>query len=456
MSEISQRANTLAAFLDPLTRAQLQAVIERLASDDEAIAARIHYLVHAESASEAIAHKIASLDRARLSGTEGSDLVRTITGDIEMDVVPRDPVRALTLIEALMECEVMLIDRCHEDDFLGMAFEQAATLWLKAARQVRDREAGSMATWMKRFEQLGGSVHHSLQSHLLKESALLFDVDELRAVFDRLESLTFAVKDVPESQEIPFLLRHPAWSMVDLAQAMRDPPLYARALRVKSPQLLPHQRADIVRFYLDCKDAQGALHYLETTPDGPDEYSRRELLDRIYEQLGDRARQIELRRARYIESPSVWTYQALQSLLDAAGQEALRQEVSERALSCSDLAMAVELLLTAGHFTRAQELLLTRWSQLGRISAALERLAAQAIEKGYPLIAIMLWRAGLNSILDRGSHKAYAEAAGYLLELRKLAGIDDYGGLPHHWDYERRLRELHDRKTSFWPRVSRH
>ena len=61
----------------------------------------------------------------------------------------------------------------------------------------------------------------------------------------------------------------------------------------------------------------------------------------------------------------------------------------------------------------------------------------------------------LDAILTRGYAKAYADAARYLRELRATAPqIKDFHRLPTHADYERSLRIVHGRKTSFWQRLS--
>ena len=75
-----------------------------------------------------------------------------------------------------------------------------------------------------------------------------------------------------------------------------------------------------------------------------------------------------------------------------------------------------------------------------------------AIEIG---VNAIVYRALLESILDRAQSKAYPHAARYLHRLGKLAKkIRAWSPIAPHESYLQALRARHDRKRAFWAQVS--
>ena len=80
--------------------------------------------------------------------------------------------------------------------------------------------------------------------------------------------------------------------------------------------------------------------------------------------------------------------------------------------------------------------------------------AAEALVSGHPLAATILYRALVNSILERGQSLAYPHAARYFAELEALAPRED-----PNWPidpartYREELRRRHGRKYGFWSLV---
>lgn len=109
-------APSLALRLASLSADELRALVGRLANDSEAIAARIDYLTRRETAVQGIALGIARVradDRSvgYNDVADSANIVRGIAEDIERDVLPRMPVRALALTEQLMALDAPLMDR---------------------------------------------------------------------------------------------------------------------------------------------------------------------------------------------------------------------------------------------------------------------------------------------------------------------------------------------------------
>jgi hypothetical protein len=80
---------------------------------------------------------------------------------------------------------------------------------------------------------------------------------------------------------------------------------------------------------------------------------------------------------------------------------------------------------------------------------------ARSLEQGQPLAGSIVYRALLESILDRAQSKAYPHAARYLRRLGKLANkIRAWSLIAPHELYLQALRARHDRKRVFWAQVS--
>jgi len=80
--------------------------------------------------------------------------------------------------------------------------------------------------------------------------------------------------------------------------------------------------------------------------------------------------------------------------------------------------------------------------------------AAEALEPKHPLGAVILYRALVDSILDRGLSLAYAPAARYYGALEGLESREAPGWpIEPHRHYRAELRRRHGRKYGFWSRV---
>ncbi len=80
--------------------------------------------------------------------------------------------------------------------------------------------------------------------------------------------------------------------------------------------------------------------------------------------------------------------------------------------------------------------------------------AAEALEPKHPLGAVILYRALIDSILERGQSLAYGHAARYYAALEGLEAREAPGWpIEPHRLYRAQLRRRHGRKLGFWSRV---
>ncbi len=81
----------------------------------------------------------------------------------------------------------------------------------------------------------------------------------------------------------------------------------------------------------------------------------------------------------------------------------------------------------------------------------LKGLAHRLRNEGHAPAARVIYRALLDSILNRGRSPAYQHGVRYLRHLDQLADeIENRGDMPPHADYFEALRKQHSRKWSFW------
>jgi hypothetical protein len=178
----------------------------------------------------------------------------------------------------------------------------------------------------------------------------------------------------------------------------------------------------------------------------------------VYRRLGEQKKQTEVawrifRRSRCEES--------LHELLAVIGPDRRERVVAdevglilaEENLSLSDLTFLIEL----GRLSDAEDYLLQRADRInGDLYGCLLPQAKTLDAGGCPLAATLIYRALLNSILERAQSRIYSHGVRYLKKLDALAkSISDWRGMEDHAAYTARLRDNHIRKRAFWSRYEK-
>jgi hypothetical protein len=455
-------AQRLRPRLVSATKEELVTLIERLASGPELVA-RIDYLTDPSAAAKALQRRISAIRGGKRfiaygDSREVAAEMAEIAEDIRTDVLPRDPEKAEVLAQKLICLDQVIFDRVDDSDgIIGDELRGACTLWLDAAAAVRATHTVSGTDWPAALYEFYQANDYGVREPLLEQAHRLLHEDELRAVASRFED---DARRTMISARTGRAERHrvfgPSSAMGLVARALRDPKLYEQSILVHSPQPNALQANDIAEQYLICGDGAGALRWLDGTCTDNGQFERLDLLDRAYELMGDRDRQIEIRRERYRLAPGVHSYRALEGILPIGARGAFRARACQDAKTSPNVATASELLFILEEPALAEEVIVERFEQLdGRNYVLLTSLVKTAKANGQLLAAALIWRALIEAILNRGYAKAYGHAARYLLELRAIAAsIADYRGHPSHASYESALRLAHGRKASFWGRLS--
>jgi len=270
-----------------------------------------------------------------------------------------------------------------------------------------------------------------------------------------------AFQEAAENAKDEYDKRRWLYRVESLARQIGDARLF-EATRLASWGTPPSTAAclDIAQVHLENGDPESALCWLKKIPvDTAFQADKRdELLLNAYGQLGKTDEQTQTARRIFRRYRSDHTLEQLLSVIGPRHREAVIAEetrviLATKALSLSDAAF----LLSVGRTDDAERYLLARANQLNGSQYNSMLSLAKAFESNeQPLAASMLYRAMLDSILDRGYSKAYDHAVRYLKKLEALAeSIADWQTFDDHEAYMQRLQQRHRRKFSFWSKYEK-
>lgn len=125
------------------------------------------------------------------------------------------------------------------------------------------------------------------------------------------------------------------------------------------------------------------------------------------------------------------------------------------ALKFTDAMTGLRFLLEWPDHASAAALILKRIGELDGNHYEILTPAAEALRDRHPLASVLLWRAMINYALGQGRATRYGHTADHLNDCGLAdAQIVDYGLFPTHQSYLQALENRHDRKTSFWSKMS--
>jgi hypothetical protein len=136
---------------------------------------------------------------------------------------------------------------------------------------------------------------------------------------------------------------------------------------------------------------------------------------------------------------------------DVEAEDAARKHV----LDFPDFSTALKFCINWPDPQAAAVLVKTRHTEINGGLYPLLTPAAEALRSRYPLAAVLLWRSMIDDALLQGRTSRYGHAADHLTDCAALdAEIVDYETFPAHATYLRTLQTHHERKSSFWTKLS--
>ncbi len=274
-----------------------------------------------------------------------------------------------------------------------------------------------------------------------------------------IRSMIISFQELADKEKDEYGKRHYLMLVESLARQVKDAELFEQTRTASWGQLNAAAYIDIAEVYLDCGDVDKAYSKLKEIPadDNYMAYQRDRLLQEIYRQQGDLEKLTELLYQQFRNGHSIDT---LQALLECIGQDQ-RDVVLDKEIPLILQSKSLRLgdaifLLAIDKIDEAEAYLLKRADQLdGNNYGTLPDLAETMALENRPLVASLIYRKLLTSILERGYSKAYSHAVRYLKKLDKLAeSISDWHGFEQHDAFKECLLEGHGRKRSFWSKYT--
>jgi len=249
--------------------------------------------------------------------------------------------------------------------------------------------------------------------------------------------------------------RHHLMLIESLARQIKDAKLFEKTRIASWGTLSAAAYIDIARVYLEGGDIETAHSWLKKIPAGESfqAYERDQLLLEIYRKQGNTEKLTDLLYRKFRDHHCIDT---LQALVDVIGHdkrdEVVADEVVQILESSTFRESDAEFLIATGRIDEAEAYLLHRAGQFdGSYYGSLLPLVEVLESKKRPLVASLLYRSLLVSILERGYTKAYSHGVRYLKKLDILAmAITDWKDHDHHEAFKARIRQDHGRKRSFW------
>ena len=183
------------------------------------------------------------------------------------------------------------------------------------------------------------------------------------------------------------------------------------------------------------------------------EYDRKQILLAAYNKLGDKDKAGQAAWEIFKDHRNT---DNLNSLLECVGQDKKEEIIDsetaiilqEKELSCTNASFFIQ----NGRIDQAEIYIFDKLDQIdGDYYTSVLPLAEEFEKNGRYLTAAILFRALLESILDRAQSRYYHHGVRYLKKLDELSmKIDNWGKLLPHSDYLGSIKQKHIRKTSFW------
>lgn len=397
-----------------------------------------------------IKSRLAGLKRGRrfIDYSESGTFARELEGLLDdIDSVAEDPRQGIELVAAFFRTDSAVLGRADDSDgSIGNVYRiEACECLVHHAAHCNDNE------WLSNvIMELYAADEFGVRSDLIANASRFLPESYLRRMVDEFWSLG--------EKEAGELKRHDWYLAIQsIARQLKDPQLFERACRAKWPQLPTAGRLDIAEAYFESGDSRLALEWLDSVSSEEkfllDERER--LLLQALLALDDRVRGKEVawrifRRSRNQETLSL--------LLDAVGADERQRIVDGEAAAILQSPkldyVDASFLMELERFDDAERYMVDRATQLnGDYYYYLKPWAVAFERQARFIVASILYRALLESILRRAKSKYYIHGVRYLRKLDDLAlHIEDWGELGGHDDYKLGLRVQHKLKRSFWGR----
>ncbi len=399
---------------------------------------------------KSIKSRLAGLKRGRrfIDYRESGPYARELESMLdEIDSLAAGPRQSVELVAAFIQTDNAVLGRADDSDgSIGDVYRIfASESFTSHASQCEDKEwLYDLTLKLYRQDEFG------VRDSVIANAAAFLPESYLRRMVDEFWAL--GAQEAGEFKRYHWYL-----AIESIARQLKDPALFEKACRAKWPDLPVAGHFHIAEAYHESGFPLVALHWLDKVPSGEmfqlDERER--LLLPVLMDLGNRGRAEEVAWRVFRRSRSKERLSLLGSVIGESETERIIDSEIALVLESPTLDYVdASFLLELERFAEAERYLIERSTQLNGDYYDQLLPWAKAFEKQERfLVASVLYRVLLDSILRRAVSKYYTYAVRYLRKLDDLGPrIRDWGGLPGHDEYKMNLRLEHKLKRSFWAR----
>ncbi len=369
-----------------------------------------------------------------------ADQMHIILDSIERDLVPSEPLLALKALGLFIATDSKVL--ANADDSNG----QIADTYHRACRllAVASMAAGKPKEAEEVFLSLQDVCDYGSRDEMFDEAANILDRRALERI---VAQWRFRAQSEDWKKFGGIRVR-----LAQVAESMGDPELFEEASLCGQPkEQYPLIAIDVARVYLKCGKAETALEKMppEQGRFFPKHYA---VLIGIHRALGNTQEVSEILWSEFERNPSGTSGQAyIDSMPEGEREQALSR---------------MHELVLRGGFTPLRKAMY--FAEMGDLATTAEVVVSangqfngehydpilgviKLLGKGYPLAQTVLYRALMESLLERTASKYYPYAVRYAQKLAALAGsVEDWKSVIPHEDYWRVIAQKHARKSGFW------
>ena len=362
-----------------------------------------------------------------------------------------DALTALQQVAAFFHLDESVFNLCDDSDgYVGDVFRGDATeLFVDYASRCTDKKSVAILVLKVNLEDAYG-----VRDSLIARAGEYLPEPLIREMISTLQGRV-------ERAQGEYKKRDHLRLIESLARQIKDAQLYQETCLAMWGETSTAALIDIAQVYLESGDAETAHEWIKKFPEEAtfQRDERDEVLAEIYRAQGDTENLGEVLYQNFRSSPTVSSLQALLAVIgEDKRDEVLTEEVTSL-LKAEGLRLSdAEFLIALGKIDEAETYLLERVDQLDGYRYTLLPPIARAMEsEGRALVASMIYRSLLLSILERGYIKAYTHGARHLDKLDTLSeSIIDWRESAPHVAFKAQLIQPHGLKRSFWAKYKAH
>jgi hypothetical protein len=383
-------------------------------------------------------------------------------------VAPHDPTEALDLTWRFLALSNSILDRCDDSSGAVIGIFHGACEVLGEIAEAVTSEPVPLADQAFRALQ---ENHYGQYDDLIAVLAPALGREGLDHLKERMTALSNAPVEASEDEDrevIGWSSSGPIYAdemaersrvstvhfaLQQIADAQGDVDAFIAQYDAKS-RIAPRIAAEIARRLLAAGRIEEAWAALTAADDKRSHWSSFKLENARIEVLEALGRADDAQATRWScfeRSLSTAHLRAYLKQLPDFDDIETEERALEFAMTYPSIHQALAFLISWPALDKAASLVLQRTTELDGDRYEILTPAANALSSKHPLAATLILRAMINFSLSRARSSRYRHAARHLEECEMLEEqISDFGEFEPHDDYVTRLRNEHNRKTSFW------